>query len=31
MGSGADKMVGVEVIRGDMGWNTFEEKLFKGN
>ena len=28
----ANKMVGTEVIRGDMGWSTrtFEERLFKG-
>ena len=29
MGMGADKMVGVEAIRGDMGWILSEERLFK--
>ena len=29
MGLGANKMVGMEAIRGDMGWSTFEERLFK--
>lgn len=27
---GANKMVGTEAIRGDMGWSSFEERLFKG-
>ena len=26
---GANKYVGVEAIRGDMGWSTFEERLMK--
>ena len=27
---GANKFVGVEAIRGDMGWSTFEERIMKG-
>ena len=30
LGLGANRMVGTEAIRGDMGWSTFEERLFKG-
>ena len=30
MGFGATKMVGVEAIKGDMGWSSFEERLFIG-
>ena len=30
MGLGANKIVGVESIRGDMGWSSFKERLFKG-
>ena len=30
LGLGANKMVGTEAIRGDMGWSTFEERLCKG-
>ena len=26
---GANRMVGVEAIRGEMGWSSFEERLFK--
>ena len=28
---GTDKMVVTQAIRGDMGWSTFEERLYKGN
>ena len=27
---GANKYVGVEAIRGDMGWSTFRERVMKG-
>ena len=27
---GANRWIGTEAIRGDMGWSTFEERLFKG-
>ena len=30
LGLGANYLVGTEAIRGDMGWSTFEERLFKG-
>ena len=30
LGLGANKMAGTEAIRRDMGWSTFEERLFKG-
>ena len=30
LGLGANKWVGTEAIRGDMGWSTFEERMFKG-
>ena len=30
MGLGTNKVVGLESIRGDMVWNSFEERLFKG-
>ena len=30
MGLGSNKMVGVKAIRSDMGWSSFEERLFKG-
>ena len=31
LGLGANGMVGTEAIRGDMGWSTFEERIFKGS
>ena len=27
---GANRYVGVEAIRGDMGWSTFRERVMKG-
>ena len=30
LGLGANRMVGIEAIRGDMGWSSFEERIFKG-
>ena len=30
LGLGANRYVGQEAIRGDMGWSTFEERLMKG-
>ena len=30
LGLGANRLVGLEAIRGDMGWSSFEERLFKG-
>ena len=30
LGLGANMLVGIEAIRGDMGWSSFEERLFKG-
>ena len=30
VGLGANKFVGIEAIRGEMGWSTFEERVSKG-
>jgi hypothetical protein len=30
IGLRANRFVAVEAIRGDMGWNTFEERMAKG-
>ena len=27
---GANRIVGTEAILGDMGWSSFEERIFKG-
>ena len=29
IGLGANRMVGTEAMRGDMGWTSFEERIFK--
>ena len=30
LGLGANRLLGIEAIRGDMGWSLFEERLYNG-